>query len=296
MPTEGHRIIRERAAELCRQHIERGLGDRNTTQRLCSPDEATYWQQLSEILIADQLVNVGQQLSHPKAGPDFLLEFDGRRIWIEVICPTPAGIPREWLQKSTGVGRFPHEEILLRWTAAIKEKSEKLIGKANQHGTGYIEKGMVAADDVYVIAINGRLLRHLFPALSGISQWPFAVEATFCVGPLAITLDRETAAIKGSGHQHRAEIPKPNGSQVPADTFLDPRFKPVSAIWALDIDDGVFFNRGGPMEVIHNPLALNRLPRNLLPAQFEHVAYGEDNHYVLERHPGLLSDDPSPLS
>ena len=36
---------------------------------------------------------------------------------------------REWLISQPGVAvSLPHEDILLRWTAAIKEKTEKLIG------------------------------------------------------------------------------------------------------------------------------------------------------------------------
>jgi hypothetical protein len=57
--------------------------------------------------------------------PDLLVHHGGRNIWIEVICPEPVGIPMEWLQsKLDEVITLPHEAILLRWTAAIKEKAE----------------------------------------------------------------------------------------------------------------------------------------------------------------------------
>jgi hypothetical protein len=66
----------------------------------------------------------------------------------------------EWLQsKLDEVITLPHEAILLRWTAAIKEKAEKLLGNADKGIAGYIDKGVVGAEDSYVVAINGRLLR-----------------------------------------------------------------------------------------------------------------------------------------
>jgi type I restriction enzyme S subunit len=65
---------------------------------------------------------------------------------------------------------FPHEQMLLRWTSAIKEKWEKLIGSQDGTFKGWVEKGIVVPEDAYVIAVNGRQLRGAFPALTGISQ------------------------------------------------------------------------------------------------------------------------------
>jgi hypothetical protein len=186
---------------------------------------------------------------------------------------------------------MPHEAMLLRWTSAIKEKSEKLIGTPENPGTGYLIKGLVAADDSYVIAVNGRLLRSRFPQLEGISQFPFAVEATFSIGPYAVTINRETLESTDRGHQHRPLIPKPNGALVPADTFLDPRFSPISAIWAMDADENLLVGRQQPMVVVHNPTALNPLPVDLLPAFSEYVAISNGDYYQLERRKGRLAEN-----
>jgi len=68
-------------------------------------------------------------------GPDLLIEHQSGKIWIEVICPMPTGLPSDWLEQTAGKAvNHPHEAILLRWTSAIKEKAEKLLGNAN---TGY---------------------------------------------------------------------------------------------------------------------------------------------------------------
>ncbi|MBY3154465.1 hypothetical protein HFO56_19205 [Rhizobium laguerreae] len=293
-PLPGHAALRTRAVALCLEHLASGLGDDNAEQRLCSAIDAVYWQQLSEVLLADQLSKIGFQPQHAATGPDFLIEHAGLRIWIEVICPEPMGIPGSWLQPVLGeVTNLPHEAMLLRWTAAIKEKSGKLIGTpANPQG--YFASNIVAADDIYVIAINGRLLRGGFSCLEGISQLPFAVEAVFSIGPYAIHIDRQTLETAGQGHLHRPLIPKPNGAQVPADTFLDPRFAPISAIWAVDLDENIILDRPCPMVVVHNPAASNPLPQTLLPAFEEYIAVVEGDYYRLSRINGRMSATTMP--
>ena len=283
--------IREFLQRICARHIELELGDPNLATELCSGDEARYWQRLSEVLLANEMLDVGLPLTPSRDGPDFLMEIDGRKLWIEVICPQPTGIPQDWLDQPKGraVG-FPHEALLLRWTAAIKEKAEKLLGNTTTSAKGYIDKGVVGPNDAYVIAVNARLLRgpH-FATITGISQFPFAVEAGFAVGPITITIDLDKNKAVGSGYQHRPIIRKPNGAAVPAHSFLDPTFKPVSAIWATDVDDSWVIGNMKPMAVVHNPLATNQLPTGLLPAQNEYVATANGpDEYVLDRRDGRL--------
>ena len=138
---------------------------------------------------------------------------------------------------------------------------------------GYIEKGIVASEDAYVIAVNGRQMRSgTFSALLGISQFPFAVEAVFAVGPYQISFNRNTLEQTGTGHQHRPLISKRKRALVPAYTFLDKRFQSISAIWAVDVDGTSANGNSEPMDVVHNPNANNPIPIGLLPAHDEYVA------------------------
>ncbi|TPI37395.1 hypothetical protein FJ414_13660 [Mesorhizobium sp. B3-1-6] len=278
--------MRERLIAICQHYLDSGFGDGNAEQRLCSPDDFTYWQQLSEVLLAHQLTAAGIEFTHQAVGPDFCITHGGRRIWIEVIAPTPANVPAAWLEATEGVRDFPHEAILLRWTAAIKQKAEVLLGNPPR-ANGYLSSGVVSQNDCYVIAINGRLLRGFggsLHALIGVSQFPFAAEATFAIGPLQVRINRETLEASAPEHQQRYLIHKPVGQPVPADTFLDPRFAPISAIWAVDIDESVVVGRPATMVVVHNPSATNPLPVGFLPAQDEYVAHVVDEQtYRLDR-------------
>lgn len=224
-------------------------------------------------------------------GPDFLIEKSGHRIWIEVICPEGAGLPAEWLAGPTKVPKVfsvPHDAILLRWTSAIKEKSEKLLGVPAKGKKGYLENGTVRSSDAYVIAVNSRLLRGPnFPSILGISQFPYAVEAAFSVGPITITIDRASLKSVGAENAHRPYIKKPNGADIPAYTFLDPNFKAVSAIWALDIDETSIIGNAKASAVVHNPEAQVKLPLGLLPTYDEYVAIPDGEGYLLHSQVGL---------
>lgn len=292
------RTVRDRLIALCRDMIDRKLVDQNAEQRLCSNDHADFWQQLSEVLLADKLFRADIAVQHAADGPDFLCEVDGRRIWIEVITPEPSSVPDAWINHVVGnVVSFPHQELLLRWTSAIKDKAEKLLGRIDRNTgvrvPGYLQRGIVGAADAYVIAINSRLLRGFggaFPELIGISQFPFAVEATLAVGPIQVVINRETSEAGPPIHQRRVHILKANGAEVPANTFLDPAFSSISAIWAVDIDELIVIGEPRPMVVVHNPLAANRIPTKWLPAQAEYEAHDRGDYFELTKS-DLNADD-----
>ncbi len=267
--------VRDEIAYACKAFVKSGLADSNFTKELCSGSEQRFWSRVSEALLAARLKNIGLTPEPSQGGgPDFSVIENGRKIWIEVICPKPTGVPSDWIEPEMGtVISFPHEQILLRWTSAIKEKAEKLLGSLDGTIKGYIEKGIVASGDAYVIAVNGRQLRSgPFPKLLGISQFPFAVEAVFAVGPYQIKINPDTLKQTGAGHQHRPLIAKPKGAPVPVYTFLDVRFQPISAIWAVDVDGTLAIGNSEPMAVVHNPNAVNPIPTGFLPAHDEYVA------------------------
>jgi len=209
-----------------------------------------------------------------------------------VVCPQPANIPVNWLDLRPGVAfEFPHVEILLRWTSAIKAKAERLLGSADGTVRGYLDSGVVSPEDAYVIVVNGCRLRNgPFSALFGISQFPFAAEAVFPIGPYQVHISRDTLQVVDSGHQHRPFVQNRNGAQVPANTFLDPRFKPVSAIWAVDLNGSSVLGGSEPMVVVHNPHAGSPVSVGFLPADAEYVATPEGDGFLFQK---LAASDAS---
>ncbi|MFZ5759665.1 MAG: hypothetical protein ACOY32_08570 [Thermodesulfobacteriota bacterium] len=287
-PGTHQRIVayRQELVRVCNNFIDSGLADTNYVNRLTSGHDSTFWSCLSEAFLADRLLGkTFPDRSSIIGGPDFLVSNEDQNIWIEVICPEPCGVPSSWTTFTDGITNFPHESILLRWTAAIKEKSEKLLGNEEGTSNGYLQSGIVGPNDAYVIAINGCQLRNgPFSALSGISQFPVAAEAVFPIGPYQLTISKDTLGVVDRGHQHRPYVINRNGAHVPAYAFLDPRFNPVSAIWAVDLNGGSIIGNSEPMVVIHNPNAINPVPVGFLPSNEEYVATPcNSDELILER-------------
>lgn len=290
-PSAQHASLR-RLSDACNAFVDAGLADPKFVSELTSGSNSKFWSCVSEALLAERLHN---KTFPPRSvrgeGPDLLVTDGVRNVWIEVICPEPAGIPGSWLTPDQiAPVTFPHQEILLRWASAIKEKAEKLLGNSDANLAGYLQKRIVGPEDAYVIAVNGCQLRSgHFPEIFGISQFPFAAEAVFPIGPYQLQIDRDTLKVVGRGHQLRYHIKKPSGALVPASTFLDPRFNPVSAIWAVDLRSG---SAQEPMAVIHNPNAINPIPLGFLPADDEYVAEETSgSEYTITRIKSSCSSD-----
>ena len=278
--------VRQYLAAACTELVNRGLADPKFITELRADSSQKFWSCVSEALVAYRLRDKTfcPRESRGK-GPDFLVMASTRKVWIEVVCPEPVHVSADWLSPRSGEAvSFPHEEILLRWTSAIKAKAEVLIGSPDGKREGYLKSGLVAPDDAYVIAVNGCQLRSgPFSALFGISQFPFAAEAVFPIGPYQLRINRETLKVVDRGHQHRPFVLNKNGAEVPAHTFLDPRFSPIRAIWAVDLNGGSAIGNSEPTAVVHNPNAINPLPLGFLPTDHEYVAVPEGSDLVLSK-------------
>jgi hypothetical protein len=276
--------LAELVYELSNKHIAQGLCDNNAIQRLCSINYFEYWQQLTEILLTEQLILCELNPIHQAVGPDILIENGGKKIWIETITPEPTGLPDEWINYVEGRAiSVPHDKILLRWTAALKEKSEKF--------RKYKSEGLIGLDDICVIAINGRLLRGFngaFPEFYGISQFPFAVEAALGVGPLQIRLDIATLQAVSSEILHRPNVQNHNRADVASNVFLDSSHEHIDALWAVDLDENVLLSKSCSMAVVHNPNCNNELPLKLLPAQIEYATSVSASDYIIQKITGRL--------
>jgi hypothetical protein len=286
--------VRDCLTVLYQQFREWGLKDGKFDQDFTDGADDHFYAYTWEMVLARHLVKCGLEVSSADEGPDFKVPHKGSAIWIEAICPSPVGIPDDWLNfPSSGesrVGSVPHEAMLLRWTSALKEKKEKLTGRViSNRGTreeivkpGYLQNGIVGERDPYVIAISACRLGYGNTMLhTGISQFPFAVEAAFPVGPVEIVIDRMTMKQLDRRHSHRASIKKPNGADVPTDSFLNPAYSGVSAILGTPAGINAACGDRYPVALVHNPLAANKLPVGVICADAEYVAEDKGDYYEL---------------
>ncbi len=241
---------------LWQKYLALGLPNAHFVAEFTNGRKECVFQRSWEMMVARHLDAQNHRISTADVGPDFRFEYGGLTVWVEAISPEPKGLPAHWLEgpkpNEVKVSDVPHNEILLRWTAAFKEKWEKLAK--------YREAGIVGEKDAYVIAINGCQLGAI-PLHHGISRYPFAVEAVYCVGPTAINIDRNTGKVGKAFVTIRTNIQNANGAKVPTSPFVDPAYSGVSGLIAITRDrseDAVM-----PLDVIHNHFADVSLPNGI---------------------------------
>lgn len=234
--------------QLWDRYRDLGLPNDDFVAELTSGKKPSLFQRVWEMMVARHLDAQGHKLTCLGRGPDFRFEHDGVTVWVEAIAPEPRGLPDHWLTEPAPgefrVGTVPHDEVLLRWTSAFKEKWQKL--------QEYHEKGIVGPDDAYVIAISGVQLGSI-PMDHGISRLPLAVETVFPVGPLAVILNTETNRIEGLRISERFLIRNANNAPVPTTPFVDTTYAGISAVFGCSIDRCA--EPALPAYVAHNPLA-----------------------------------------
>jgi type I restriction enzyme S subunit len=231
------------------------------------------------------LTNLGCELRRDRVkkrgqdGPDFGVLNDGRTIWIEAIVPAPEGILAEFLQPlrsgEVEARHVPHEQMLLRWTGALRYKAECL--------QRYREKRIIAEADCTVIAINGCRLSEYPRSDAGVSRFPLAVEAVFPVGPMAVPITPQGHIDGEPERTIRYWIWKLTGVEVSTANFLDPDYANVSAVLGCSCRD--MLDGDLPLTLVHNPLAKAPLPRGILDAKREFVADEEGDGYLLHALP-----------
>lgn len=292
MPVPDHERVVEFLTRSFRRYFDAGLADREFANQLANGPESVYHQRLGEMLLADVLWNDGFALSSSDQGPDFHAEKNGESLWIELITPEPTGLPEEYLRSrdlpGSGAFHYPAQEILLRWTAAIREKACKLLGDPRKGTMGYLEKCIVKPEDRYVIAINDRRLSVWPDGMTGISQFPFPVEALLAVGPYAVTIGRATLKATRAGHQRRHFILNRNEARVRTNTFFDPDYSAISAVLGITLREQAVLGRPHRNALVYNPLASNPLPHKLLTSQEHWVCDVGRESYTIHR----LDDEP----
>lgn len=259
---------------LWQSYAKSGLSDRHFVEELTSGDEGRFWQRSWEMLLHDHLARLGHVLRSANAGPDFAIRFGHTTVWVEAVVPSPVDVPKEWLElPRAGFGgrEVPHEEMLLRWTSALKAKRDRL--------KGYLEKGIVEDCDSYVVAINACRLSSLGQD-KGPSGLPLAVEAAFPVGPWLFPYFEDEGRLGEPFCSIRPFVRKKNRANVPTGNFLDPSYGGVSALLGCS----TCYAPEGALEVVvvHNPIAHNPLPIGLFGATTEYQAEKTGDGYELK--------------
>jgi len=156
-------------------------------------------------------------------GPDLQAQVDGRRVWIEAICPS-AGEPGKPDTVKRGDGLTPWNLIALRIRGAIEDKNRKYDGYLAQH--------IVGADDRLLIAVNISAIPY---ARDDAERYVF--RALFGMGELVITFDLRTMRPVEHSNRQLVSIDKlATGTPIGVQPFIDGSMPAIAgAIVSCDV-------------------------------------------------------------
>lgn len=256
--------------------------DSDFISELCSDKTDKFQQRYWEMSLCCWLLDRGMRLLPSKGkGPDITIQTDTNKIFIEAISPTPGDggnrIPNlvQDLKdgRSHGVYSVPHTEILLRWTAAFKEKANKF--------QQYIDEGLITEGDVCVIAINSCQLGPF--GFDGISGYPAILSAVYPIGPMRIRFPADNPSQVTKDNEYRPFVKNANQSEVSTTPFLDNQYSRISAVLATHRNEYWKYQVPiSPLVLVHNLLANPVLPPKCLPV--DHECWTERTHMGIEFH------------
>ncbi|MGE5712038.1 MAG: hypothetical protein ACM34B_17835 [Nitrospira sp.] len=188
---------------------------------------------------------------HGAEGPEFYALVGSRRMWFEAMAPGPGEGPDRVPElvpaaspEEIKCATIPTEQIILRFTHALAEKRDRY--------NAAVAKGIISADDYYVLALN---CRGISEARFGGSV-PYFIQAFLPIGPLTITVDVKTFERKDSYHAYRPEVLKLSGSRVSTRAFLDHEARFCSCVLHSAVDCANHPDQlGGDFSVLQNPKA-----------------------------------------
>lgn len=251
-----HKPTRSFVFDSWKSFDEQGLAKGNFVSDLVSGEDSKLFQRLWEVVLALHLRKQGFNIQSHESGPDFSFEIDGKKVWVEAIAPEPCDAIKERYNRQGGL--VPHEQILLRWTSALANKRKRFLE--------YQNKGIVQSNDICIIAING----HMLHEARGISRLPYAVEAVFPIGPLAVGINKQTSECSDPYHSERRFVRKLSGANVPTDSFLNQENHYISTVVGCS-NCWTPLPEYHEMSIVHNPFADNRFPYKRFGTKFEYV-------------------------
>jgi hypothetical protein len=204
---------------------------------------------------------------HNNAGPEFGIDIEGKRYWLDAIAPRggdgPDAVPRVEYGR-TEVSTVPQEQIILRIMSALAAKREKW--KKDR------EAGLVSDRDGFMVAMNDRGIRWAWLG----AEMPYVVKGLYGFGNLAVSIDPRTLEVVESKHLHRPTIAKASGTGISSQPFAAHECPEVSGMIYSSVDAANFPGvLGADFTVLHNREPNVPLPMGALHFYREYWIDGE---------------------
>lgn len=222
---------------------------------------ARFWEMYLAVTLRERGFQLRQDRDKKKGeGPEFYFLHDNRKIWVEAVAPRP-GVKEDRVPESSfievaeigrakvGIEEIPVEKIILRYTGVLFGKD----GKKDKYFKA-VKKGIIAPDDLYILAINSR-------RIPSAAHWhsmdiPYFVQAFLPFGNQVLLWNTKTGDIDKTFYERRKNVVKANTESVPTTAFLSPEFSFVSAVLHSAVNCLNHPNiLGDDFIILHNPKA-----------------------------------------
>jgi hypothetical protein len=243
-------LFRERIVELFR--FLDGLEDCHFGQQLDQDPQARLW----EMILAMVLKSQGYKITSSNHGPDFVIETENKRVFIEAVCPGPGDESKPdsvppIVYDATIAQKVPVPQIVLRILSTLQDKTQAY--------NNYIKQGIVSMDDCCIIAISSSKLGPMT------KLWPPTImRATHALGNPYVIFGKNNGFFS-EGIDSCESIRKDNRVDIDTTFFLSEENSLISGVLYSDcsffslvmdvFDESIF---------IHNPKARVPVPKGLI--------------------------------
>lgn len=250
--------------------------------KACHTFQQLFW----EMWLFDHFTSLKVEFIDRKSiGPDFGFKIDGKRVWVEAVCPVldwraKREIARQRQVAKLGNATFLNPEIfMLRWTNAIDAKIRQF--------TKYKKIGIVHDNDVCIVALNAALLGH-----NGLSGWtfePILFEILMGMGKHFMSFNQNTGQTIRSGISQEATLSKKtkngNLAPIPKNFFLEDYGQILTAALASNITPYGQITTPFPLLMgAHNPNAYNQVEKRKLGLTEEYSFRIDGEHWISTNH------------
>jgi hypothetical protein len=254
-----YRRVRDDPSPVDREYVDeawrffRPLADNHFADQF--PRRGHFHARAWELRLAWTLHRQGQRLTTIRpAGPDLTL-LGNLRVHVEAVVPS---VTEELLHNDrmarSGGAPVPEDAMILRVTGVIQEKRKQY--------SKFLEKGLVAGTEPFVIAVCGASMPHAVLT----SRVPWILKPLFALGREYVIVELESDDEPSRGGIHHVPVRETaNGAPVDAALFMDRTCAEISAVLFTPhhlLNRPEYYGRppGNDFVTILNPFARNPLP------------------------------------
>jgi hypothetical protein len=180
----------------------------------------------SELIVGYELLKSGYVLRKKASGnegPDFMFEFNQKRVWVEVVTPREGNQPfRKNVEKVGG--------LATSWEVDVENCKLSIIsvikGNKAQQFSEWMKNGVIKTEDIKILAINTKAID------GGSLDFPFIVSVLYGLEEVHWTMPESLDS--GVDYVPHKPLPKPSGNEVGLGLFSGNKVSIIDGILYLD--------------------------------------------------------------